>query len=55
MTARKRLHNQLNPQKASTEGFDLQTGEDHPRSGLWTFAKDGKDYYKGATEKDMRK
>ena len=55
MTARKRLHNQLNPQTASAEGFDLQTGEDHPRSGQRTFAKDGKGYYKRATEKDMRK
>ena len=55
MIARKRLHNQLSPQTAAVEDFDLQISKDHPRSGQWTFAKDGKSYYKRATEKDMRK
>jgi len=53
------LTSKLRPNVALSEDFDLPNQGDHPRSGQWTFAKDGK-LFRGVKLdaddlKDMRK
>lgn len=55
MRVRKKVHDRLKPHLAGDEDFDIPAVVEHPRSGQWTFAKDGKYYWAKATARDMRK
>jgi hypothetical protein len=55
MRARKKVHDRLKPRLAGDEDFEIENVVEHPRSGQWTFAKDGKRYWAKATARDMRK
>lgn len=45
----------VNPQEATAADFDLVNYEEHPRSGQWTFGKDGKVWLGEASILDRRK
>ncbi len=55
MRVRKKVHDRLKPHLAGDEDFEIAAAAEHPRSGQWTFAKDGKLYRAKATPRDMRK
>jgi hypothetical protein len=55
MRERKKAHDSLKPHLASDTDFDMANFTEHPRSGQWTFNKDGKSYRNRATSRDMRK
>jgi hypothetical protein len=52
---RKWVHDHLNAQAATTADFDLVDYDEHPRSGGWTFAKDGKSWFGSRHPTSMRK
>lgn len=55
MRVRKKVHDRLKPHIACDDDFDIPAVVEHPRSGQWTFARDGKHYWAKATARDMRK
>lgn len=55
MRVRKKVHDCLKPHLAGDEDFDFPPLVEHPRSGQWTFAKDGKHFWSKATAREMRK
>lgn len=55
MRVRKKVHDRLKPHLAGDEDFDIPALVEQPRSGQWTFAKDGKHYWAKATARDLRK
>lgn len=42
MRVRKFVHDRLKPHAVADDSFDLAEFVEHPRSGQWCFAKDGK-------------
>jgi hypothetical protein len=51
---RKWVHDHLNAQAATTLGFGLVDYDEHPLSGGWTFAKDGKSWMGSVSEADAK-
>ena len=55
MRERKRMSDVIKPYLAVEADFDVVEFTEHPRSGGWSFAKDGKHYLRRQDAKAMRK
>lgn len=55
MRERKKLNDGIKPHTAAGEDFDVADYIEHPRSGQWSFAKDGKVFRQHPWPEMMRK